>query len=142
MLIGLVPIALYFATIKFFKDEDEYHTTKNELFGRRLEFSSDFGELGRSKSDAVYGRQQKVKTVRGPAGESVSLAVDAPQSSLEFAQSLDFELPTSSEVAQSSFAQEIRIDQSPNFSEAGKSAGGQVKKKKNRRGAANKRSKR
>lgn len=140
MLIGLIPIALYMGTMRLFREEDEYHSRKNELFGSRLEFGGDFGEPGRSKSDAIYGRRDEVTTVRGPSGEAISLDVDTSQSSLEFAESLQFELPSSTEVAQPSFPQEIRIDQSPNFSQSRQPKMGPVRKKKGNSGK--KRSKR
>ena len=133
MLIGLIPIALYLGTMKLFRDEDEYHSHKNELFGSRVEFTSDFGELGRSKSDDFYGRQDRVATVQGPSGEEVRLDVGTSQSPAQFAESLQFELPSSKEVAQSSFGQELRIDQSPNFSNSAKPKTG-LKKKKQRNG--------
>ena len=119
MLIGLIPILLYVGTMKLFKDEDEYHSHKAELFGSQLKFASDFGEIGRSKSDATYGRQDPVRTVGGPAAAAVRLDGGPSQSAIDFAETLEFELPLSTEVAQPACAlPELRIDQSPNFSPA------------------------
>lgn len=141
MLIGLIPILLYVGTMKLFKDEDEYHSHKNELFGSHLKFGSDFGEIGRSKSDATYGRHDEVPVVRGPSGEAVRLDAsphdsgDAARSPIDFAESLEFELPSSTEVAQTVFEPELRIDQSPNFSQSSSAAKPQRKtgrKKKQR----------
>jgi len=122
MLIGLIPIAIYFGTQKYFRDEDEYHSHKNELFGSRLNFEGDFDDLGKSKSDTLYGGRDEVATVKGPSGEVVRFDDDVAQSPIEFAQSLDFELPSSEDVAQSSVGQELQIDQSPNFSQSSPSA--------------------
>ncbi len=129
MLIGLIPIALYIGTMKLFKDEDEYHSHKNELFGSHLDFDRDFEDIGSSKSDAIYGREDEVPIARGPSGEAVRLDIDPLQSPIAFAESREFELPSSTEVAQPAFGPELRIDQSPNFSESGRPKTGSQKRK-------------
>ena len=134
MLIGLIPILLYVGTMKFFKDEDEYHSHKAELFSSHLEFGSDFGEIGRSKSDATYGRKDPAPTVRGPSGEAVRLEGGSSQSALDFAETLEFALPLSTEVNLPTFGPELRIDQSPNFSESLKIETGRKNKQRQNNG--------
>ena len=133
MLIGLIPVMLYVATMKLFKDEDEYHRHQNELFDSHLDFGSDFGEIGRSKSDATYGRHEEVPIVAGPSGEPVRLDVDPARSTIAFAESLKFEIPSSAEIAQPAFAPELRIDQSPNFATSDTSSLAQQKTGKQKR---------
>jgi len=129
MLIGLIPFALYLGTTKLFKDEDEYRYDQDNRFDAQISFGSDFGESGKSKSDAFYGRQDETTTFPSVAQQNsnaveavevVELVGETERTPAEFAESLMFELPSSGEVAQPSFPQELQIDQSPNFSKSDK----------------------
>ena len=145
MLIGLIPLALYLGTTKLFRDEEEdFSFYEDDLASSEsFEFGSDFGKIGGSRSDTVYGKDDSLTKIRStiqranrqPTESSHLEAKSDSKSSratVAFAESLIFELPSDEGCASPKFAQEISLDHSPNFSDAVEPEIGTKKKKKNR----------
>ena len=129
MLIGLIPIALYLGTTKLFQDDDEDFAYYNEDDGssKSIDFGSDYGKIGGSKSDALYGNDDSLTKIQSTIRQAnrqqldskrVKPAAAPSRSTVAFAESLIFELPSTEACANPSLAQEISRDQSPNFEDA------------------------
>ena len=127
MLIGLIPLALYLGTTKLFQDDEDDFAYRHDDFGPQnsFDFGSDYGKSGGSKSDAVYGNDDSLSKIQSTIRKANQQPVDssdiesevAPlRSSVAFAESLIFDLPSTEACADIRLAQEISSDQSPNFS--------------------------
>ena len=145
MLIGLIPLALYLGTTKLFRDEEEEFAFHNDDLNstESFDFGRDFGKIGGSKSDTVYGEDDSLTKIQSTIRRANQKSADTSRFEIEsepttsrstvaFAESLIFELPTTEACANSNFAEEISLDHSPNFSEAVDTEAGR-KKKKNRK---------
>lgn len=121
MLIALIPFALYLGTTKLFRDSalDDHNDFEDNGFDRsqpepRFDFGSDFGVVGRSKSDAIYG-DADVISIDENRFETIDQGFTIPPATELFEQSLFFEMLSLDKFKDGDSAKEISADQSPNF---------------------------
>lgn len=125
MLIALIPIALYLVKTKWggelggWGDDDRDIGLANPQ-GRSVneagfDFAADFSELGRSKSDAIYGADD---LIAGQEFEAIDDQFTIPTSADEFPKSVFFEMHKIDALENLEQDFELSPDQSPNFGAA------------------------
>lgn len=120
MLIVIVPIALYLSTTKLFRDQEEdgYENDSQDIdwpgMATPVKFGSDFGVIGRSKSDAIYGTDE-VSGFDEHDLERIDKQFTIDSSAEPICESIFLEIPTVEDVDAPIQVQEISANQSPNF---------------------------
>lgn len=118
MLVALIPFALYLGTTRLFRDRDQ-DDIQDDPFDLRqrdqpIGFGSDFGVIGRSKSDAIYG-DANGDTIDQDRLESIDQGFMIAPVGESFHRPLFFELPALDQFGDVESAKELSADQSPNF---------------------------